>query len=478
VWDVAPSPDGRFFLSGGSAQTLRVWSAEQGAPLLSLFVGGSDWIAWTPEGYYAASPGGVRLMGWQVDNGPERFPSFYPAARFRPSLHRPDAIARLLTKEAGGSIARALELAAGCKGMKTAVVEVAQVLPPRVSIIEPRPGLTVGEAKLSVRATVESVGDQPVTAVQLLLDGRPYEKVVPVGKRGVAEKEWTVDLTPGPHRLSVLAKSDVSSATTEAVEVTYQQPQAPPPDLPALYVLAIGIDAYEGDWRLDCACNDARGLVESFQRYSKPLFRKVETRLVPDEEATRKGILAGLDWLKGKKMTARDVAVIFYAGHGYTDDVGLFYLLPFKVDPDRLKETAVTGDDLKKRLAELPGRVLLLLDACHSAPADAVRFRGRRQRTADGLVRDLADEEVGVVVLVSAQGPEEAQESAEKKHGYFTLALLEGLSGKADYNKDGVVQLTELNLYVENQVAVWSKDRQHPAIGKPATIPSFALARP
>ncbi len=286
-----------------------------------------------------------------------------------------------------------------------------------------------------------------------------------------------MELTPGRHRLSALAKSDVSSATAEAVEVTYQPPQAPPPDLPALYVLAIGIDAYQGDWKLDCAVNDARGLAESFRRYSRPpLFRTVQTCLVRDKEATRQGILAGLAWLK-KKMTAQDVGVIFYAGHGYTDEDGLFYLLSIDTDPDRLKETAVTGDDLKKQLAELRGRVLLLLDACHSAPADAVRFRGRR-RTADGLVRDLADEEVGVIVLVSAQGPEEAQESAEKKHGYFTLALLDGLSGKADYNRDGLIQLTELNLYVENQVALWSKDQQHPAIGKPATIRSFALARP
>jgi WD40 repeat protein len=473
VLSVAPSPDNRFFLSGGTAQALRVWNTERDAPLLSLFVGGSDWIAWTPEGYYAASAGGERLMGWQVDNGSERFPSFYPAARFRPSLYRPDAISRLLTSEAGGSIARALELADRDRGTKTSVVEVAEVLPPRVSIAAPAvSGLVVRETRLAVKATVESVGKHPVTAVQLLLDGRPYDKPVPVGKLGTAELTWTVELTPGKHRLSALARS----ATAETVEVACEPPAAPPANAPALYVLAIGIEAYEGDWKLDCPCNDARELVKSFETNSRPLFRPVESRLVLDKEATRAGILAGLAWLK-EKMKPADLGVIFYAGHGYTDDDGLFYLLSIDTDADRLKETAVTGDDLKKRLADLPGRILLLLDACHSAPADSVRFK-RHRGTADVLVRDLADEEVGVIVLVSAQGPEEAKESAEKKHGYFTQALLDGLSGKADYNKDGLIHLTELDLYVEDQVAQWSKDTQHPAIGKPATIRSFPLARP
>jgi uncharacterized caspase-like protein len=347
-----------------------------------------------------------------------------------------------------------------------------------VAITTPaRSALTVPETKLLVRATVTSVGDHPVTEVQLLLDDRPYEKAVPVGKRGVAEKEWTVVLTPGKHRLSALARSDVSSATAEAVEVTCVPPEAPQPGKPALYVVAIGIDAYEGDWKLDCACNDARALAECFRTNSRSLFRVVESRLLRDKEATKAGILAGLAWLK-KELRPQDLAVIFFAGHGYTDDDDLFYLLPFDVDPDRLKKTAVTGEDLKKELAELPGRVLLLLDACHSAPADAVRLRPHRRGTTDGLVRDLSDEGVGVIVLVSAQGPEEAKESAAKKHGYFTQALLDGLSGKADYNKDGLIQLTELDLYVENQVVEWTHDRQHPAIGKPATIRSFALSRP
>ena len=76
VWAVAPSPDGRFLLSASSDQTVRIWAPDRDKPLLSLFVAGDDWIAWTPEGYYAASPGGENLMGWQVSNGPEQVGTF------------------------------------------------------------------------------------------------------------------------------------------------------------------------------------------------------------------------------------------------------------------------------------------------------------------------------------------------------------------------------------------------------------------
>src|SRR5262249_26775418 len=52
---VSPSPGNRSLLSASNDQTLRIWDPDHDEPLLSLFVAGDDWVAWTPEGYYAAS---------------------------------------------------------------------------------------------------------------------------------------------------------------------------------------------------------------------------------------------------------------------------------------------------------------------------------------------------------------------------------------------------------------------------------------
>ena len=46
-------------------------------PLLSLFVAGDEWVLWTPSGYYDASPGGDRLIGWHVNRGRQKAARFY-----------------------------------------------------------------------------------------------------------------------------------------------------------------------------------------------------------------------------------------------------------------------------------------------------------------------------------------------------------------------------------------------------------------
>jgi len=54
---------------------------------------------------------------------------------------------------------------------------------------------------------------------------------------------------------------------------------------------------------------------------------------------------------------------------------------------------------------------------------------------------------------------------------------MEGLSGKAR-SKDGKVYLHQLDAYIYDRVTELSGDRQHPAITRPTSIRSFALARP
>jgi WD40 repeat protein len=474
VASVAPSPNHRYLVTA-SDQVIRIWTPDRAEPLLSLFVARDDWIAWTPEGYYAASPGGERLMGWQISNGPEALATFYPASQFRKSLYRPDLIRRVLET---GSVERALEAADREQGRKTALTEVNQVLPPTVAITAPPPGTRLTNSKLVVKATAQSTAGHPVTLMQLLLDGRPYQGdkgtiAFPKSKPGAAEGTWTVQLPPGKHELSVRASSAVSSGVSEAVEATYKPPDDK--DLrPSLYVLAIGINAYPGDFKLGCAVKDAQDLTKTFEDKSKALYRQVLTRLVLDKEATRDGILKGFAWLKGQ-MKPHDVAVIFYAGHGHRDKDHQFFLLPIGFDAAQLTKTAVSGDELKNMLVDLPaGKVLLLLDACHSG---AIGGRSKASLT-DDLVRELADDDCGVVVMCAAMGREESREDTDYGHGLFTLALIEGLSGKADLHREGIVRLNGLDSYVDYRVTELSKDEQHPVTAKPTTIRSFALSMP
>src|SRR5262249_7693765 len=151
-------------------QTFRIWDPERPRPLLSLFFTEQDWVAWTEEGVYAASPGGEQLIGWHVNNGADQPASFYPAAQFRRSLYHPDVIRQVL---APGSVEAAFQRAGKSY---TLGLNVLRVLPPVVTITSPAGlgSVQLEQRRFEVKATAQSVGQHPVTKLQLLVDGRPY----------------------------------------------------------------------------------------------------------------------------------------------------------------------------------------------------------------------------------------------------------------------------------------------------------------
>jgi hypothetical protein len=435
--------------------------------LLSLFVDGPHWIAWTPEGYYAAAPDSERLMGWHVNNGSHSLAAFHPASRFRASLYRPDVIARLLE---AGSVPAALEAADRARGTSPGkLLRVDEVLPPKVSLAAPKfKDLKLTTPTLEVEATAQPTGGHPILSLQLLLDGRPYpgggglRRLADAGPAVTVKVGWTVEVPPGEHKLSVLARSAVSTAVSNDLDVLLNWPLP----RPKMFVLAVGINAYKDrNFRLSCSVNDASEVAKTLGERSQPLY-DVQTRLLTNDRATRLGIVNGLQWLK-ENVRPADVVVVFFSGHGEQDG-GHFYLLPHDVEVRNLGTTAISGEELQRRLGDLPGPVLLLLDACHS---------GGIGRGAENITRALADDDCGVVVLCAALGSEKAGEI--DGHGFFSRALVEGLEGKGPRNRrDGCVYLHHLEQYVIDRVGELSQDRQHPTSARPAYIRTFPIARP
>ena len=76
------SADGQVLVVACDDGTVRWRRWSDGAELLALFVDAKRrWVAWTPTGYYMASPGGEDLIGWQLNRGWAQQADFFPASR-------------------------------------------------------------------------------------------------------------------------------------------------------------------------------------------------------------------------------------------------------------------------------------------------------------------------------------------------------------------------------------------------------------
>jgi predicted Zn finger-like uncharacterized protein len=477
---VTPSPDGRYFATGSSDQTIRIWRTNLDEPLLNIFVAGREWIAWTPQGYYACSPQGEKLMAWQLNPGgpgvplTSRVPTVHPAERFRNTLYKP-AILKYLVP--AGDLPRAMAMAVKFDKDQLELKNIADVLPPEVNL-EGFGDVEVKAEKevFTVKATAKGL-KTPIKSMRLLVDGRPF-----MGKEGVRAfadaKEgaevaatWDVPLLPGTHTFAVIADTGISRGMSKVGIAV--RPGTPPK--PNLYVLAMGVSDYpKSIGPLNFCASDARLLSDAFQKQSKTVFANIEVKLLTDKQCTKQGMMDGLKWLKSK-MTPQDVGVVSFSGHGTRDPFGRFYLVPADMDPEDPMRTGFPGDVLKDTLDGMPGRLVAILDACHSGMAGN---DGKDPPKADSLVRDLAAEDSGVIVMCASLGREYAIESKLTKAGFYTLGLVEGMSGHGDIDGDGVIYLHELDLYATTRVRQLSMGRQNPTFSRPPSVQPFPIARP
>jgi hypothetical protein len=97
VWAVDISGDGRLVVAAYGDGTIRWHRMDDGRELLALYVlrDEQNWVAWTPEGFYGATPGAFGVLKWQVNHGFDAAGDTV-AVNAIPSLRRPDAIALVL----------------------------------------------------------------------------------------------------------------------------------------------------------------------------------------------------------------------------------------------------------------------------------------------------------------------------------------------------------------------------------------------
>jgi hypothetical protein len=446
-----------------------------GAPLLSLFMHRASrrWIAWTPSGYYTASPGGEDLIGWVV-NGKNwtDAPTFYPASRFRDRFYRPDVVERVLTLR---NEAEALEEANAQRGGESAEqVPVETLLPASVTFANSAATIEASNREVTLTYRLSSPTGREVTRVEARIDGRP------VATRGVSEAsafpvdeelEMTVTVPPRNAELSLVAfiGDQPGVAATIPIVWTGETSEAKKGNLVALL---IGVSDYEdASMHLGFAAKDALDLAATLKAQEGIFYEKVEITTLTDRDATKSAIETQLALLK-KKVTDQDTALVFFAGHGMTDSALDFYYLSADatMDADLLEASAVQGRLIRKSLAAIAGRVVLMMDTCRSGAG--ITGAVDMSRTANDMAQDTA----GIVMFASSQGREDSLESEEWANGAFTEALLSIIDDAKVYGDDGRLSIPELEEAVTVRVSELTEGRQNAGMTKYGSTPRFFIA--
>lgn len=213
-----------------------------------------------------------------------------------------------------------------------------------------------------------------------------------------------------------------------------------------LYVVSVGVNnPTYGNKPLNNAANDAEAEARFWATQGGKLYKQVHVApTLTNERATSQAILASLDRLV-ETAHPSDTVVVALSGHGGVNpQTGQYAFCAY----DRLVYSA----DLRQRieaLAKKDVRVVVILDTCH---AGAIGIHGNN-----------------IIVLAACTAQENASDGL--KNGLYTQTLLAGLKGAADANKDGIVTLAELGLYVATEMEKVS-GVQCPSIGVAANVRS------
>jgi len=214
------------------------------------------------------------------------------------------------------------------------------------------------------------------------------------------------------------------------------------------------------------ALNDGR----VFKEYCQKTLGISNNNIKMFEDASLGKIIAAIEQVKSiaDAYDGEAEVIIFYAGHGYSDNAQNAYLLPID---GNASDIATTGYSLKKFYGELSKlklkKITVFLDACYSGAGRD----GDMLIAARGVATKVKDEKPqgNMVVFSSATSDETAHPYEEKGHGLFTYFLLKKLQ-----ETQGNVTYEELSDYVNKQVkrqsVVINNKRQTPTVIPSATL--------
>ena len=191
------------------------------------------------------------------------------------------------------------------------------------------------------------------------------------------------------------------------------------------FVLSIGVSNYQNsENNLSQTTKDAKQFKEIMNKHTKDMI------ILTSKYANKKNILEKLQLLSDRAKKG-DRIILFFSGHGYPGGV---------VAHDK----TITYQEINNILSKSDATAkICFVDACHAGSVSEVR---------DNTQSYKAPTTGNIIYMMSSRSDEYSIEHPWVGHGFFTQALLKGLRGKADANKDKKITVKELFNYIYNDV--------------------------
>lgn len=419
VNDIAFAKDNRFFATASFDQTIVFWNSISKKPFLRFFTSGEDWVVWTPKGYYTCSPGGERLIAWQINRGIDEFAEVLPAVRFSNQLYRPDIVKKALELADADEAIR--QLKANPDGAVSA-------LPPEIEIISPKNGVLVDGEEIVVEARATARAGNPISWMQVRLnecvtrDGNDGESIRVANEANSFTAKWKIRIVPGKeNRISVLAHSKKFGIenVSESVRVeTRAETQLEEKPFDRLFVISVGITDYKHRPRLPMAKSDAETIAKKLEIRTSALSKRYGIQPLYDSDVNDESIQNAFSRIRALKPTASDLTVLFFAGHGVADAKGNYNFLyhDCPTDKEQIRRFGFSVSEFEEEMSEL-GNVLLMLDTCAAGVLtdDPSRVFAKREN---------------VMTFVSSDRDESAIENSSLGMSYFAYAVCAAIDAK------------------------------------------------
>ena len=217
------------------------------------------------------------------------------------------------------------------------------------------------------------------------------------------------------------------------------------------HALIVGISNYRSAPPLpDAVLNDARDVAAILTSSEYCGYDGGNVHLLLDGDATLDRIRAALATV-ARTSGPDDTVLIFFSGHGAclgdpSDPESA--LLPVECDARKLGATSLSEPEFSAALQRFAAqRLLVLIDACHSAGAGS--FKGDRAEEPPALgysQKSLARlaQGTGRVLIASSRTSEKSWVLPSARNSVFTSHLLDALRGQARTSGDGVIRVFEI----------------------------------